>query len=236
MTRTSEHRRLKLNQILNACLHGTGVSTMNRFSTIHSGGHRIFPIIIFREGRTAVTAAPLLFAVVLLSVLTGTANAQSASQQLPTLPEQINIQKPRSNDDKPNLGTMDDEMRAKQGLKLLEKEYKDNIQRAKEAADLSAQLRDAVKSGRTVGHEETKKLERLEKLAKKIRDDAGGSEEETVIDDPPGKLDSALARLADVADSLYKALEKTPRQVISASVIENANVLLKLARLTKNLF
>jgi hypothetical protein len=131
---------------------------------------------------------------------------------------------------------MDDEMRVKQSIKLLEKEYKQNVERAREVAELGAQLRDALKEGRPFGREETKKLERLEKLAKKIRDEAGGSDEDDLISNPPGKLDSALSRLADVAESLFKAVETTPRQVISAAVIEKANVLLQLARVTKNLF
>jgi len=127
-------------------------------------------------------------------------------------------------------------MRAKQNLKLLEKEYKDNVARAREAATLSVELRDSLKAGRAFGRDEAKKLERLEKLAKKIRDEAGGSDEESLLNNPPGKLESALTRIADVAESLYKTLQKTPRQVISASIIENANVLLKLAKLTKGLF
>jgi len=160
--------------------------------------------------------------------------AQTRPQNSPTPPE--TIEKPTSADDKANLGSIDEEMRVKQSIKLLEKEYKQNVERAREAATLSIELRDALKTGRAFGREETKKLERLEKLAKKIRDEAGGSDEESLLNNPPGKLESALSRLADVAESLYKAVEKTPRQVISAAVIEKANVLLKLARLTRNFF
>ena len=175
-----------------------------------------------------VSSVSLLFACALL------VKAQTRPQNSPTPPE--TIEKPTSADDKANLGSIDEEMRVKQSIKLLEKEYKQNVERAREAATLSIELRDAFKTGRAFGREETKKLERLEKLAKKIRDEAGGSDEESLLNNPPGKLESALSRLADVAESLYKAVEKTPRQVISAAVIEKANVLLKLARLTRNFF
>ncbi len=175
-----------------------------------------------------VSSVSLLFACALL------VKAQTRPQNSPTPPE--TIEKPTSADDKANLGSIDEEMRVKQSIKLLEKEYKQNVERAREAATLSIELRDALKTGRAFGREETKKLERLEKLAKKIRDEAGGSDEESLLNNPPGKLESALSRLADVAESLYKAVEKTPRQVISAAVIEKANVLLKLARLTRNFF
>jgi len=175
-----------------------------------------------------VSSVSLLFACALM------VKAQTRPQNSPTPPE--TIEKPTSADDKANLGSIDEEMRVKQSIKLLEKEYKQNVERAREAATLSIELRDALKTGRAFGREETKKLERLEKLAKKIRDEAGGSDEESLLNNPPGKLESALSRLADVAESLYKAVEKTPRQVISAAVIEKANVLLKLARLTRNFF
>ncbi len=164
------------------------------------------------------------------------AGAQTRPQNFPTPPEFPNVEKPKSPEDKSGLGSIDEEMRVKQSIKLLEKEYKQNVDRAREVAELGAELRDAAKEGKPFGREETKKLERLEKLTKKIRDEAGGSDEEASLSNPPGKLESALSRLADVADSLRKVVEKTPRQVISAAVIEKANVLLQLTRITRNLF
>ena len=131
---------------------------------------------------------------------------------------------------------MEEEMRVRRAIKLAEKEYKENVNRARELAELGAQLEEAAKEGRSFGRDESKKLERVEKLAKKIRTEAGGSDEDTLLNNPPGKLESALARLAEVSESLYKSVEKTPRQVISAAVIEKANVILQLTRLARNLF
>jgi hypothetical protein len=141
-----------------------------------------------------------------------------------------------SDDDKTTIGTMDEEMRAKRLIKFAEKEYEENVKRAREVAELGAELRDSMKQGRSFGREETKKLERVEKLTKKIRSEAGGSDEDDSINDPPGQLDAALARLADVSDSLYKTVEKTPRQVISATVIVQANVVLQLTKIARRLF
>jgi hypothetical protein len=202
------------------------------FITIGGSEVRIARAAVLRTSRFRTSLVTLL----MIFGTTAIATAQTSPQNMPTPPEPINADKSRSSDDKPTLGSMDDEMRVKQSIKLLEKEYKQNVDRAREAAELGAQLRDALKEGRPFGREETKKLERLEKLAKKIRDEAGGSDEDDVIRNPPGKLDSALSRLADIAESLFKAVEKTPRQVISAAVIEKANALLQLARVTKNLF
>jgi hypothetical protein len=164
------------------------------------------------------------------------AGAQTNPRNAPTPPGKLETDKSGSSDEKTVLGSLDDEMRVKQSIKLLEKEYKQNVDRAREVAELGAQLRDALNAGRPFGREETKKLERLEKLARKIRAQAGGSDEEDLLNNPPGKLESALSRLADVAESLFKAVQKTPRQVISAAVIQKANVLLQLAKATKNLF
>jgi hypothetical protein len=179
--------------------------------------------------RTSLSLIALVFASFIV------VGAQTRPQNSPTPPEP-NAGKPGSSEDNLGLGSIDEEMRVKQNIKLLEKEYKQNVGRAREAAELGAQLRDAIKQGKPFGREETKKLERLEKLAKKIRDEAGGSDEDTSLSNPPGKLESALTRLAEVAESLFKVVEKTPRQVISAAVIEKANALLQLTRITRNLF
>jgi hypothetical protein len=142
----------------------------------------------------------------------------------------------KSDDNKTGIGSMEEEMRARRAIRLSEKEYKDNVERARAVAELGAELNEAAEEGRSFGREETKKLERIEKLAKKIRTEAGGSDEDSVIDDPPGKLQSALSRLAEVSASLCKTVEKTPRQVISATVIDQANAVLQLSKLVRRLF
>jgi len=127
-------------------------------------------------------------------------------------------------------------MRVKRLIKLEEKQYQENLSRAREAAALSSELRNSYEQKKTLTREDAKKLERLEKLTKKIRGEAGGSDEDELLDNPPHELESALGKLADVADSLSKVVEKTPRQVISALVIEQANVVLQLVKITRNLF
>jgi hypothetical protein len=179
---------------------------------------------------------PLLLTLILLAC-SFTVRAQS---QLPTpLPSPTissSNDKSDSSDDKAGLGSMAEEMQAKRQIKLAEKTYKENVERAREVAELGAQLYETVEEGKAFGEKESKKLERLEKLAKKIRTEAGGSEEDDVLNNPPGKLDAALSRLAEVSDSLFKAVQKTPRQVISAAVIQQANVVLQLSKVTRRLF
>ena len=140
----------------------------------------------------------------------------------------------QSSEDLPSLGPMEEEMRAKRAIKLAEKEYQDNLERAREAAQLGAQLRDAYKQTKSLIRGDNKKLDRLEKLAKRIRTEAGGSTESTTVEDPPRELEATLVRIAELSEGLRKTVEKTPRQVVSASVIEQANVILELIKLARN--
>jgi DNA repair exonuclease SbcCD ATPase subunit len=129
---------------------------------------------------------------------------------------------------------MEEEMRAKRAIRLAEKEYKDNLNRAREAAQISTQLSDSYKRNGSLTREDNKRLDRLEKLAKRIRSEAGGSSEDASPSDPPRELEATLARLAELSEALRKSVESTPRQVVSASVIEQANVILELIKFTRN--
>jgi membrane-associated HD superfamily phosphohydrolase len=137
-------------------------------------------------------------------------------------------------DDVAPLGPIEEEIRAKRAIKLAEKEYKDNLNRAREAAQISTQLRDSYKQNGSLTRDDNKRLERLEKLAKRIRSEAGGSSEDVSPGEPPRELEATLARLAELSEALRKSVENTPRQVVSASVIEQANVILELIKLTRN--
>src|SRR5207247_8344589 len=79
-----------------------------------------------------------------------------------------------------------------------------------------------------------KKLERIEKLTRRIRNEAGGSESDAEVKDIPSEIEAAVKRLADVANELYKLVQKTPRHVISAAVIDQANKLIGLVQRLRN--
>lgn len=138
--------------------------------------------------------------------------------------------RPGSSSRGPDLGSPEAEMRARNEIKIAEKEQQENLERAKEAAQLGAEIRDSFLKSRIMGAIEIKKLERLEKLARRIRSRAGGSDDDEPLDNIPSSLEPAISRLADTSEALCKGVEKTPRQVISASVIERANELLEIIR------
>lgn len=144
------------------------------------------------------------------------------------------VSRPERPDSKIMVGSPEAEMMARQDLRAAEKDYKDNLERAREAAQLSTEIRDAYLHNKAFGRTEEKKLERLEKLTRKIRSEAGGSAGETTLENVPAQMEPALTRLTEVTDKMRKGVEKTPRQVVSAAVIDRANELLEIIRYIRN--
>ncbi|MDT4967676.1 MAG: hypothetical protein QOJ64_2413 [Acidobacteriota bacterium] len=161
-----------------------------------------------------------------------------AQEQAPA--QNANVSAPRTKTSDPSdakimTGTPEAEMLARREIKAAEKDYKENLERAREAAQLGAEMRDAFMNTKDFSRTEQKKLERLEKITRKLRNEAGGSDAELTVEDPPSLLEAALARLAELTDTLRKGVEKTPRQVISAAVIERANEVLEIIRVVRTI-
>ena len=93
----------------------------------------------------------------------------------------------------------------------------------------------AAKDTPLVSRDSEKKIERLEKLTRKIRGDAGGDDQEIELPNRPSDMPTAMCRLAEAAETLSKDVRNTPRQVVSASVIEHANVLLELIKIVRSM-
>ena len=135
--------------------------------------------------------------------------------------------------DEAPLTTFEEELRAKQAIKLAEKEHEENLGRAREIGDIGKSLHAALKNNASVDREFLKKIERLEKLTKKVRGDAGGEDEEVKITDRPSDVSSAITQVAELSETLSKDVQNTPRQVVSFSVINSANVLLELIKILR---
>jgi hypothetical protein len=74
-----------------------------------------------------------------------------------------------------------------------------------------------------------KKLKNIEKLARQIRSDSGGSEDDP-LDSPPTNLPEAVKRLCDVSERLNMDLAKTSRRVISLDVVADATEIIQLTK------
>lgn len=140
----------------------------------------------------------------------------------------------RRNPERP-LTEIEEEMRAKLAIKYADKEYQDNLERARDLQGLVSTVATSFKLNSRLSNDDLKKLEKIEKLAKGIRRAAGGSEDDTEIEKPPANLASAIEMLGDLSQSLKAKVEKTPKHVISAAVIDEANVLLELLRLLRTM-
>jgi hypothetical protein len=172
-------------------------------------------------------AAAIVALVVFSHALSAAQTAQQATPSTQTTP----IGKDKDED----LPDSVQEMHAKLALRVAEKEYQKNVERARDLSVLGESVNTSFKQKTYLGGDDLKKLEKAEKLAKAIRSAAGGSEDDNQIEKPPKDLACALSMFAEVAESLKKNVEKTPKHVVSAAVIDEANVLLELTRIVRTL-
>ena len=164
-------------------------------------------------------AVGLLFAVA--------AQAQSSS----ALPKAPSDPKDDSKDD-PRFGSPEMEMRSKLEIKEEKRKYDEHVARAKEASQLAAQISTSYESRNGFSSDDQKRLDRLEKLFKRIRNDAGGGNDNDDGDmkDIPAGMAQTLRKIAAMAEELNKLVEHTPRNVVSAAVIDQANKLLGIVQ------
>jgi hypothetical protein len=153
----------------------------------------------------------------------------SAYSQKPPLTPPSDPTKDGSKDD-PRFGSPEAEIRSKLALKDEKKKYDEHVARAKEVSEIALQLSQSYEARRAFNADDQKKLERLEKLTKRIRNDSGGADvvSDADVKDIPTEMPDTIKKLASMADELHKLVENTPRNVISAAVIDQANKLVGL--------
>jgi hypothetical protein len=133
-----------------------------------------------------------------------------------------------------DIGSHEREMRARLALRAEKKLYDENLARARETSEIASQLLDAYQARKSFNSEDRKKLERMEKLARRIRNEAGGTETDIEIEVSP-VMETAMRSVAEMAEDLRKEVEKTPRHVISTTVIDQANKLIGLIQHVRDL-
>jgi hypothetical protein len=179
-----------------------------------------------RQNRRVVRVGLLL---VTLLILTATVYSQSA--QTPTSPPSDptiikDVTKDRSKDD-PRFGSPEAEMRSKLEIKEEKKKYDEHVARAKEVTQLATQISKSYVTHNALSSDDGKRLERLEKLTKRIRNDAGGENDQNDdAGDVPSDFEARIKKVTSMAEELQKLVENTPRNVVSAAVIDQANKLL----------
>jgi hypothetical protein len=178
-------------------------------------------------------SARVLAAVVFVFAFVSYGSAQSNSQI--QKPVSIEIDRPSKDDPMGAISSIEEEMRAKRAIRTAEKEYQNNLDRARDLSVLGASIVASYKQKNGLDREDVRNLERVEKLAKGIRSAAGGCEDDVDLEKPPRDLTTAMNMLGELSKSLKEKVEKTPKHVISAAVIDEANVLLELIRIVRTL-
>jgi hypothetical protein len=174
----------------------------------------------------------ILIFVVLLSGSAAVAQITDTGRPAPTPPPRPPDGSMRSQEDR-QLTTFEEELRAKRAIQMAEKEHEENLKRAREIKQIGEELRDTLKDKSIIDRDSLKKVERLEKLTKKVRSEAGGEDEDVTIDNKPSDLCGAVTKIAEASKELSENVHDTPRQVVSASVIGKANVLLELLKMVR---
>jgi septal ring factor EnvC (AmiA/AmiB activator) len=121
---------------------------------------------------------------------------------------------------------------AKGRIKQAEKEYKELVTRGEEAAALGEELSKTLESGQKFSSEDKKKIERLEKLIKRIRTDLGAEDDNQKGDekDQQMNLSNVIKNIQEDTANLLSEIKRIGRHTISVIAIESSNSVLKLIR------
>lgn len=110
------------------------------------------------------------------------------------------------------------------------KEHEKMLENGEEAVRLSEELVASFEKNNQFSAKDEEKLERIEKLVKKIRNGLGGADEKEAEEEKPSTLEVAVKTLRKTTVSLLNELKKTTRYSISAVAIQSSNSLLDIVR------
>lgn len=184
----------------------------------------LMPYAIHRT-RTLTCVCAALFAAILL-LAAPPAQGQSGKQTSVIQDTKTPIPEKDKSGRLTDFGSPESEIRSKLIIKEEKKKHGENLARVGEVAQIATQIRSTYEAKHFLSADDFKRLERLEKLTKRVRNEAGGSETDLEVKDLPVAMLDAVKRMTELADDLRKEVEKTPRQVVSAGVIDRANKLI----------
>lgn len=162
---------------------------------------------------------------VLLALCCGLSLAQGAESGIPGSRDPDPDQGPRSIQETLQKMRIDKE----------KKDFAEMLDHGDEALKITTQLEKSVGDSGKLSADDIARLARVEKLAKKIREELGGNNDEADDEDSKGmpSLADAIKTLQSSTVVLYSELKKTTRFTISAAAIQSTNAVLRLTRLLK---
>ena len=121
------------------------------------------------------------------------------------------------------------------------KDHEELIERGEEALKISEELETSVVQTNKITVKDREKLDRLEKLVKKIRKELGGDDDdekdiENIVEPAQENVSlivAAMKKLQSTAVNLVDELKKTTRFSISAVAIQSSNSLLKIVKFVR---
>ncbi len=122
------------------------------------------------------------------------------------------------------------ETMAKWKLKEEKKDYEELLKRGNEAEKLVEELTKTYGETQKLSKADTVKLERLEKLVKKIRSEIGAEDDNEPDENAPKDLVDAIKLLSENAANLVSELKKSTRHSISVVLVETSNTLLRIVK------
>lgn len=128
-------------------------------------------------------------------------------------------------------------MLAKQQAEHDKKEHEELLKNGEEALELSGELEKSFEVNPTLTSDDKKKLESLEKLATKIRNELGGDddqESDKALTEKSSSLLDGFRTLQSTTVQLVDELKKTTRFSISAAAIQTSNAVIRLTRFLRS--
>jgi hypothetical protein len=118
-------------------------------------------------------------------------------------------------------------------IKREEDEHKKRLDKASKIRDLASDLLKDSEKGH-LSNSADRKLRDIEKNARQIRTELGGSNDDTPLESPPDTLNKAVHQIDTVSEQFNTSLEKTSRQVVSATVLAEASEIIKLVKIIRS--
>lgn len=163
--------------------------------------------------------------IILFLVFSSTAAAQS-----PDFPNAK--ERPRSERDLGPEQDLPPEMRARLEIERRDNSHKKILEEAQRLDDLASGIAKHFQQSGSLSSDDMKDLSTIEKLAKRILDFAGGSEEK-VDNFKPSALGDMLNHLCTLSAKVNNILKTETRHVISATLVADSNETITLVQFIK---
>jgi hypothetical protein len=132
----------------------------------------------------------------------------------------------------PSEGFNDTLVRMK--IKREEEVHKKLVKSSQQAAEIAGRLDQHIRGEKRdwLDRGAEKKLKEIEKAAKQIRSNIGGSNDDKDFEIPK-TVEEGVTRLAETSKKLSEQMEKTSRHMISAPIIVSASDMLRLIKILR---